>query len=113
MVNVEKAAERASAVAMIVSAPMGLAVSGQCRANRPGPECRDDRQCNQASAASMAVAFETVVVATQVSAETTTTVVMDNCVTIEAAARPTTTTNPARGAALPSIGLGRSVCVDG
>ena len=112
---------------------------GQCQeGGGEGQRCRDDRQCangfscergqcrptptrtrsaattvnaTRASAASMAVAFETVVVATQVSAETTTTVVMNNCVTIRAAARLATTTNPApRASVAKALGLGaRSV----
>lgn len=112
-VNVKKAAVKGSAVAMIVSAPMALAVSAVnvrpmlTRTRSAVMTCSATR----ASAASMAVAFETVVVATQVSAKTTTTVVMDNCVTIKAAARLATTTNPApRGSAAKALGLGaRSV----
>ena len=50
----------------------------------------------KANAVSKGVAFETVVVATQVSVEITTTVVMDNCVTIKAADKPATTTNLVR-----------------
>ena len=50
----------------------------------------------KATAVSKGVAFETVVVATQVSAKITTTVVMDNCVTIKAADKPATTINLAR-----------------
>ena len=50
----------------------------------------------KANAVSKGVAFETVVVATQVSAKITTTVVMDNCVTIKAADKPATTTNLVR-----------------
>ena len=112
-VNVKRAAVKGSAVAMIVSAPMALAVSAVnarptlTRTRSAATTCSATR----ASAASMAVAFETVVVATQVSAKTTTTVVMDNCVTIKAAARLATTTNPApRASAAKALGLGaRSV----
>jgi len=48
------------------------------------------------SVVSKVVAFETVEVATQGSAKITTTVVMDNCVTIKAADKPATTTNLVR-----------------
>lgn len=113
VVNVKRVAVKASAAAMIVSAPMGLAVSAVNV--RPTPtrtrSAATTVSATRVSAASMAVAFETVVVATQVSAKTTTTVVMDNCVTIKAAARLATTTNPApRGSAAKALGLGaRSV----
>ena len=113
VVNVKRVAVKASAAAMIVSAPMGLAVSAVNV--RPTPtrtrSAATTVSATRVSAASMAVAFETVVVATQVSAKTTTTVVMDNCVTIKAAARLATTTNPApRASAAKALGLGaRSV----
>ena len=63
------------------------------------------------NAVSKVVAFETVVVATQVSAKIITTVVMDYCVTIKAADKHATTTNRVRkGSNARVLGLGaRSV----